>query len=356
MKTEAYERTLRARAFDLSRYLLPVATNTSLGEIVNARTLEGQVSRLLSSEYAEVRKLGELLKQAASQPAYNVNQQSFSELAQRIRERDGDLAEFAEKLLLKPVRVAPTLVKYAERSGYEIASRKELQQAAEQIMQGAGIARSRSVDLQDESPLEIELASTLLYQHCHYPYRQISQQVEDLSPAERSDVIELGVKHRGKHDELARAFCSGQRFCFDILMDVGGFRDMHRHRRCIQIGQDFTAAHGFDSPSEMAEAGQQQRYEKSMERASSAAANLERVAGRERAVYVLPMAYRKRTLFKMDFAQALYMAELRTTPAGHASYRNVAYGMYEEVAKKYPALAKYFRITDVREPVDLLKR
>src|SRR5438105_15504852 len=35
MKPEAYERTLRARAFDVSRYLLPLATNTSLGEIVN---------------------------------------------------------------------------------------------------------------------------------------------------------------------------------------------------------------------------------------------------------------------------------------------------------------------------------
>src|SRR5208337_3928298 len=32
MKPEAYERTLRARAFDISRYLLPLATNTSLGE------------------------------------------------------------------------------------------------------------------------------------------------------------------------------------------------------------------------------------------------------------------------------------------------------------------------------------
>src|SRR3954453_12933623 len=35
MKVEAYERTLRARAFDVSRYLLPLATNTSLGQIVN---------------------------------------------------------------------------------------------------------------------------------------------------------------------------------------------------------------------------------------------------------------------------------------------------------------------------------
>ena len=50
----------------------------------------------------------------------------------------------------------------------------------------------------------------------------------------------------------------------------------------------------------------------------------------------------------MDFAEAVYISELRTTPAGHVSYRNVAYAMYEAVAKKYPALAKYFRVHDVR--------
>jgi len=73
-------------------------------------------------------------------------------------------------------------------------------------------------------------------------------------------------------------------------------------------------------------------------------------------LYLLPMAFRKRTLFKMDFAEALYIAELRTGPAGHFSYRNVAYAMYEEVVKRHPSLTKYFRVTDVNQPVDMLKR
>ncbi len=81
MKQEAYERTLRARAFDISRYLLPLAANTSLGEIVNARTLENQVSHLLSHTHKEIRQLGELLKHAATSPAYNVNQESLRELS-----------------------------------------------------------------------------------------------------------------------------------------------------------------------------------------------------------------------------------------------------------------------------------
>src|SRR5262252_2159682 len=56
MKPDAYERTVRARAFDVSRYLLPLRTNTSLGEIVNARTLESQVAHLLSHSHQEVRR------------------------------------------------------------------------------------------------------------------------------------------------------------------------------------------------------------------------------------------------------------------------------------------------------------
>jgi len=72
MKQEAYERTLKARAFDVARYLLPLATNTSLGQIVNARTLETQISRLLSSPIAEVRLLGERLQASASGAAWNV--------------------------------------------------------------------------------------------------------------------------------------------------------------------------------------------------------------------------------------------------------------------------------------------
>ena len=92
MKQDAYERTLRARAFDISRYLLPLATNTSLGQIVNARTLENQVSHLLSHTHKEVRQLGEMLKRAATSPAYNVNQESLRELVEQIRAASPELA------------------------------------------------------------------------------------------------------------------------------------------------------------------------------------------------------------------------------------------------------------------------
>jgi thymidylate synthase ThyX len=134
---------------------------------------------------------------------------------------------------------------------------------------------------------------------------------------------------------------------------------MHRHRRCVQIGQGFTTVHGFDVPEELTAAGWEGRYRAAMEHAADACARISAAPveeAAESAQYVIPLGFRKRTLFKMDFAEAVYIAELRTGPAGHFSYRNIAYAMYEAVARRHPSLARYFRVTDVREPVDLLKR
>jgi thymidylate synthase ThyX len=360
LKQEAYERTLKARAFDITRYLLPLATNTSLGEIVNARTLETQVSHLLSHTHAEVRRLGVLLKKAASSPAYNVNAESLRELVEQIRTANPELGARAEQELLREVRVAPTLVKYADPNQYEMETRRDLRQAARELMKSESVAPSKAiVDLLDEEPLEVEIATTLLYEHCHYSYRQIRQAVQVSGERYRREIIDLGLRHRGKHDEMARAFRAGQQFRFDILMDIGGFRDMHRHRRCIQVMQDFTTQHGYEMLLDVEDAGMSHRYQSAMRRAQTATDKLTKrdtEGAEENSQYAIPLAFRKRALFKMDFAEAVYISELRTTPAGHVSYRNVAYAMYEAVVRKYPALAKYFRVHDVHAAVDLLQR
>ncbi len=57
---------------------------------------------------------------------------------------------------------------------------------------------------------------------------------------------------------------------------------------------------------------------------------------------------------KWTFAEALYIAELRSTPAGHFSYRRIAWEMYQAVARRHPALAHYFRVADITA-CDLLK-
>jgi thymidylate synthase ThyX len=357
MKPDAYERTLRARAFDISRYLLPLATMTSLGQIVSARTLEQQIVRLLSSDYAEVRDVGLALKRAATEPAYDLRSQRVKRVIAALQREEDRSALCATVMadaesLAHSVQAAPTLVKYTEPSKYAIETRREVAQVAAELLKGVAAGNAPAVDLLDDEPLEIELATTLLYPHCHCSYRQIKAVIESISGAKRQEIIDLGLKHRGKHDELLREFQAGQRFRFDILMDVGGFRDMHRHRRCVQIHQNYTFEHSYDTPKTVDDAGVRARYDAAMKQAREAAAGFDlRVQP-----YLMPLACRKRTLFKMDYAEAAYIAELRTTPAGHFSYRNVAWQMYEAVARRHPALAQQWRVSDPSAAVDLLQR
>ena len=396
MKPEAYERTLKARAFDVARYLLPLATNTSLGQIVNARTLETQVSRLLSHPAAEVRDLGVKLREAATGPAWNVNALAGAALVEKIAvlERvnnskiqaepwtgvidsiaasSEDLAAEAANLLTAEVRTAPTLVKYAQANDYELQTRAELALAAQELLASYPIAAAPVVDLVERTEtLEVELAATLLYSASHHPSRQIRDLVAALPEARVSEIIELGLRHRGKHDEALRAFHAGAALRFDILMDIGGFRDMHRHRRCTQIIQPFTALHGYETPNcgdlgpdvdILAEAGVLTDFQSAIDSAHAASAQIASGASASHApeaahsaLYLLPLATRIRSLFKMDFAEAQYICELRSGPAGHFSYRRVAWEMYKTIERQHPSLARHIRVTDFTQPIDLLQR
>ncbi|WP_233581362.1 FAD-dependent thymidylate synthase [Acidipila sp. EB88] len=359
MKQESFERTLRARAFDVARYLLPLAANTSLGQIVNARTLETQVSRLLSSPLAEIRALGEQLREAAGGVAWNPLHADESAGAEARRE----------------VRVAPTLVKYAVPNRYAIETRALMAEAAAALMGDTPVASAPLVDLVDDADaLEVDLAASLLYPASRYPYRQLRDHVAALSETKRDEIIDLGLRERGRHDELLREFTAGQRMRFDILMDIGGFRDMHRHRRCVQLLQGFTGEHGWETPDGLGSLAPV--FARAMAASAEAVAGFDadraadlagdRVAGDQPAwtvgphaearQYLLPLATRTRALFRMDFAEALYIAELRSAPQGHLSYRRVAWEMYQAVARKHPGLARHFRVSPVETAADLLKR
>jgi hypothetical protein len=151
-------------------------------------------------------------------------------------------------------------------------------------------------------------------------------------------------------------------------MDIGGFRDMHRHRRCTQIIQGFTAMHGYETPGGadlggdadiLAEAGITAEFNAAIEAAHVASAQIASASAPEAAqsaLYLLPLATRIRSLFKMDFAEAQYITELRSGPAGHFSYRRVAWEMFLEIERQHPILTKHIRVTDFTKPIDILQR
>ena len=95
----------------------------------------------------------------------------------------------------------------------------------------------------DEAPLD-ELVATLLFRTnpAGHSYRQLQALVRDLPAAERQALVAASLADRGPHDELLREHQSGYALKLDLLIDLGSYRDLHRHRRCVQIVQELTPA------------------------------------------------------------------------------------------------------------------
>ncbi len=237
MSPQAYERNVKARAFDVARYLLCFGIPTGVGQVTSIRTLERQVRRLKASEYQELRDLADEIAEAcAAEP--------------RLR-WDGTEARDA---------VAPTLARHLDADEHSRRSREDLRAWAEQNLTAAySTACTDQVDLMKPIDTLTDIVATLLYPVTPWPYRMLYEMASSWSAARRNEVIDVALRSRTKRDELLRNFRS-EPYVFDIVMDIGAYRDLHRHRRCQQFRKDYSANFGFETPALIMEAGLSETY------------------------------------------------------------------------------------------------
>jgi thymidylate synthase ThyX len=315
MKPDTYGRNIAARAFDVARYLLFWGVPTNVGQVTSIRTLEKQIKRLRISPYAEVRELGEEIAQACAAPPDCVWDDRQTE------------------------PLAPTLARHAEPEEHPRRSRADLAQWAAQnlgVLQG----EVRSVELiKPDDPLT-EIAATLLYPVTDLPFRDLYEAVRGWGSALRNEVLDVALQSRGRRDDLLREFRGGQ-YCFDMLIDIGAYRDMHRHRRCHQYRQAYSGRHGYETPALIAEAGAEVLFCEAMDDALATMQALPEPA-RE---YLLPFGAKSRFLFKMDFAEAEYISRVRSGVKGHFSYREIAWAMKQRIEELEPDLGRLIQAT-----------
>jgi thymidylate synthase ThyX len=316
MKPDAYRRNLTARAFDVARYLLPFGIPTGVGQVTSIRTLERQMSRMKASEYLEVRELGYELAEACASPA--------------ACGWDGDSSE----------AVAPTLARYADADEYPGRMREQLREWAVANLAAADTHATKSVDLIQPSDHVADLCATLLYPVTTLSYRQLYSLSREWSDARRTDVIGLALGSRERRNELPREFRSAP-YVFDIVMDIGAYRDLHRHRRCQQLRQPYTNTLGYETPGMAEECGAAADYRSALDQVDEAIKNLPQPG----AQYLLPFATRSRFLFKMDFAELEYISRLRSGVKGHFSYRKVAWEMKLALDELDPMLGALVKAT-----------
>ncbi len=302
---KGYAATIKARVCDNTRYLLPTATLTNLGMTANARTWEHAIVKLLSNPLEEANDIGKAIKTEA-------------------------------------LKITPTLIQFANENPFIKETSTEIKNLTEQLLV-ENPEPSNPVQIIDyDHNAENKLVAALLYRFSQLPYQQILKKVESMNQTEKEKVIDESLSRRANYDapfrELEHVY-----YTFDILMDYGAFRDVQRHRMCTQTNQAVTVIHGYETPEEIIEAGLEEKYHTTMKKAAHLYQKIYPIFPDE-AQYVVPLGFRKRTLFTWNLRELHHFISLRSGLKGHISYRRIAQACWQKLNEVQPLLAKYIRV------------
>lgn len=311
----AHASAIRAKSFDLLRGLLPMATRTNVGLFGNGRAFEYLLIKLAAAPFAEARQLGQAMQTELDQviPAF----------VKRARSERG--REYATYLATTRERVAA------------LAARLDLPASARDDV---------AVRLVDYDPqAEIKAVAAMLYPHLDAPLTTVQEAVAAMPEAERGAVIEAAIgERRTRFHRPGRAF-EEPYYTFDILADIGAYRDLQRHRVLTQERQSFTTEHGFVVPPELEAIGVAGTYSAALEQAAEVFAAM-RAEFPNEAQYAVPFAFRVRWRVKLNLREAYHLIELRSARQGHPTYRKIAQAMFHEISAVHPALASGMRFVD----------
>lgn len=301
-----YNTACRAKALDLLRYLLPAGTLTNLGMTINGRALEHLLTKMLSHPLAEVQRLGTMMAAEAR-------------------------------------HIIPTLLKYADRNAYMAETEELIRALADEHVGQEAPQDSAAVCLvRAPDDAEAQLVAAILFGSSCHPWAQVLAHVHTLSDTQRAEIIEAYLRRRGPHDQPLRAL-EHVTYTFEILVDYGAYRDIHRHRMATQTRQLPSPSHGYSMPDEFARYGVQAEFDACMTRAAEVYQHLAPTYPYI-ASYVLPLAYRCRVLITWNLREIYHFVQLRSAKQGHTSYRRIAQEIYHLLARHHPLLAQYMRV------------
>ena len=307
----AYERSIRARGFDLLRGLLPASTLTNMGVFGNGRFFEGLLIRLRLQTLQEFQNLASAAEQELQQ-------------------------------------VIPSFIRRADPTHRHFYSQLKFQQQSQDFFNRwvqpptlkSSTPQSASVELLSYDPeAEIEVLAALFYENSELPFAQARENVRGLSDQERESLLRQWAELREHRRHKPGRALEHASYTFDIVGDYGSYRDLHRHRILTQERQRLTTRLGYTIPGSLVDAGLENPVRKVLEKAASAFEVLEERFPQE-AQYVVPMAYQLRWSLKINLRSLMWLVELRTTPQGHENYRWLAQQMFQRVQEVQPRLAQ----------------
>ena len=314
-----WKMTVRAKALDSLRGLLPAATRSNVGIFGTAQGYEALLLRMRAHPIQEVRDEAELM-----------------------------LVE-----LRKVIPAFLTRLERPERGGvwvrYLADTAAATRAVAAELLAGVEPEPRPEVTLTDWDPDgEVKVVAAALYAVSDLPDDQLLALARKLGHDERRRVLEAYVGEReNRRHKPGRAF-ERTVYRFDVLGDYGAFRDLQRHRLLTLEWQPLSPRHGHAVSPEIEEVGALSDWTQAMEDSAGLHAALVDAGLGAVASYAVAMAYRVRYYMELNAREAMHMLELRTAPQGHPAYRRVCQAMHRLIAEQagHRALAAAMRHVD----------
>lgn len=289
--------TIRAKACDDLRGLLPAATTSNVGIFATGQAYEMLLLRMRAHPLTEVRTYADLM-----------------------------LTE-----LRKVVPAFMRRVDVPDRGGAWSSYLGAVAAAMDQhgtAVAGAASPRTEVTLVEWDPDAETKIAAAALYAVTDLPDDQLLEYVRGLPAAERARLIEAYVGNRGNRRHkpgraLERAF-----YRFDVLTDYGIFRDLQRHRMLTIEWQRLSPGNGYVTPPSLADIQAVPIWSEAMERTAGLFDRVAAAHGADVAQYAVPFAYRIRYYMHINAREAFHLLELRSQQGGHPDYRRVAQEMH----------------------------
>ncbi|OGY08402.1 MAG: hypothetical protein A2782_01320 [Candidatus Blackburnbacteria bacterium RIFCSPHIGHO2_01_FULL_43_15b] len=322
----AYLETMNAKTYDVLRTYLPAATFTNVGFFGVGQAFEYVITKCLASPLVELRNLA---KQAQTEL-----KKVIPSMVERATSPRGKIYQRYVQSTEK------NLEKLTQKLGFRV--------------QGSGFSELVVELVEYDFDAEVKIVAALLYKYSNLSASEIKRRVEKLTTKERLEIIKTSVDRRQvRQHRLVRAF-ENTYYKFDIVANLGAYRDLHRHRMLTQERQRFTTELGFDVPQDLISA----KLDKAYVDAAKKIDNFYRRVSRkypEQAQYVVMLGNRIRWYQWENLRELGWEAELRTGPQGHPDYRIVEQEKVRLVAGVHPTLISALKFVD-NKSYDLARR
>jgi thymidylate synthase ThyX len=305
------------KACDAVRGLLPAAATTNIGWTVNARELRHAVVKMASHPLDEVRELARVI--TATARARVPTLLKYSEASSYLEGWEGRMAAAAG------IRVPSRGSHPVEAAGRSAAAEAP----------GSGAEPDVRLVSYDPDGERVILAA-LLFRATGRSHDEIAAEVAAYNADRVGVLLNDALSGIGSHEAPVREFESTA-YAFEIVCDFGAYRDIQRHRMATQTEQPLSCELGYAIPTDAREAGLAGRMGEALKRAATswrALASVDPI----HAQYVVPLAFRKRFLMRMNLREAYHFVALRSRVQGHESYRRVAWAVRDAIERVHPNL------------------